>query len=210
MKKLKEEQTIKMKSGFKKHVLEWLGIFTVLAVLYFTGLHTEVIGTMQRALLWTGLFDAKGSEVTTTEGPMLSDAAFNLSLTTADGESVRLSDYKGKVLFINIWASWCPPCIAEMPTIEKLHRNVSDNEDIEILMISLDEDAKNAVRFMERKDYEMPYYFPASRLPSSFQSAYIPSTYVISKDGQIIYKKEGIADYSSRSFRNWLVDQADN
>lgn len=196
------------KSGFKRTLMEWGGIAAVFAVLYFTGLHTEVLGTMQRAMLWTGLFDAEAQEVTTTDGPMLSENAYNMPLTTPQGDKVRLAEFKGKVLFVNVWASWCPPCVAEMPTIETLYNNVSNNQNIKFLLISLDEKQKAANDFMEGKELPMPYYFPTSGMPNVFQSPYIPSTYVVSKEGQIIYKQEGIADYSSDNFRDWLVERS--
>ncbi|HLR32259.1 MAG TPA: TlpA disulfide reductase family protein [Fodinibius sp.] len=197
------------KSGLKRTLLEWGGIAAVIAILYVTGLHTVVLGTMQRALLWTGLFDAEGPEVTSTDGPMLSNADYQLQLTTPEGEQQMLQDFQGKVLFINVWASWCPPCVAEMPTIKTLYNEVSDNENIKFLLISLDEEPEKATHFMESRDFSMPYYFPTSGMPKVFHSPYIPSTYVVSKEGQIIYKQEGIADFSSDSFRDWLVKQAD-
>jgi hypothetical protein len=73
----------------------------------------------------------------------------------------------------------------------------------------MDEKQKAANDFMEDKEFPMPYYFPTSGMPRVFQSSYIPSTYVVSKEGKIIYKNEGIADYSSDAFRGWLVKQAD-
>ncbi|HLR26029.1 MAG TPA: TlpA disulfide reductase family protein [Fodinibius sp.] len=197
------------KSGLKRTLLEWGGIAAVIGILYVTGLHTEVLGTMQRVMLWTGLFDAEGQEVTTTDGPVLSESTYSLPLVTPQGKQMELNQFKGKVLFVNVWASWCPPCVAEMPTIETLYNNVSDNEDIKFLLISLDEEPEKAVAFMKGKEFPMPYYFPTSGMPKVFQSPYIPSTYVVSKDGQIIFKKEGIADYSSRSFQNWLVERAE-
>jgi thiol-disulfide isomerase/thioredoxin len=194
------------KSGLKRTILEWLGIGAVLLMLYATGWHTEVIGTMQRALLWTGLLDAETQIADTTDGAFLSEATYNLSLRTNSGDQFSLQDFEGKVLFINIWASWCPPCIAEMPTIETLYSEVADQQDIAFLLISVDEDQDKATAFMEGREFPMPYYFADTGLPSIFQSSYIPATYVISKEGQIVYKKEGIADYSSASFRNWMIE----
>lgn len=194
------------KSGFKQTLMEWGGIAAVFAILYLTGLHTEVLGTMQRAVLWTGLLDAEGEHITTTDGPILSESSYNLTLSTPDGKQVRLADFKGQVLFINVWASWCPPCVAEMPTIETLYKNVSHNDDIQFLLISLDEDPRKATGFMERKEFSMPYYFPVSGLPQVFRSPYIPSTFVVSKGGKNVYKKEGIADYSSDDFKTWLLE----
>lgn len=204
---MSSDKTSNKKSRFKRTMMEWGGIAAVFAILYITGLHTEVLGTMQRAMLWTGLFDAETEEVTTTDGPTLTENAYNMPLTTPEGKQVQLSDFKGKVLFVNIWASWCPPCVAEMPTIETLYNNVSDNPDIKFLLISMDEKQKDAVDFMEGKDFPMTYYFPDSGMPSVFQSPYIPATYVVSKEGQIIYNHGGIADYSSDSFREWLIQQ---
>src|SRR5699024_3956690 len=111
--------------------------------------------------------------------------------------------------FINVWASWCPPCVAEMPTIESLYNEVSDNEDISFLLISLDEEPEKAVAFMKSRDLPMPYYFPTAGMPQIFQSPYIPSTYVVSKEGKVIFQKEGIADYSSPTCRKWLLEQAE-
>lgn len=62
---------------------------------------------------------------------------------------------------------------------------------------------------MEGKEFPMPYYFPASGLPNEIQSQYLPTTYIISKEGHVIYKNEGIADYSSTNFAQWMIVQAE-
>jgi thiol-disulfide isomerase/thioredoxin len=199
----------KKRSGIKRSLLEWGGIAAVVAIFYLTGLHTEVLGAMQRVLLWSGLHNAKPHKVAAADGPMLSQNAYNMQLATPNGKLVKLEKYKGKVLFVNIWASWCPPCVAEMPTIKTLYDKVSDNDNIKFLLISMDEEKKNADSFMKRKKFPMPYYFPASGMPSVFQSSYIPSTYVVSKEGKIIYQHGGIANYGTKKFRKWLVKQAE-
>ena len=204
---ISNEKNTNTKSGFKRMLLEWGIIAAVVGALYISGLHTEVLGAMQRAMLWTGLFDAEVEEVTTVDGPELPASSYRMIFATPGGDQIPFSDFRGKVLFVNVWASWCPPCLAEMPTIETLYNHVSDREGIRFLLISLDEDPQKAVDFMERKEFSMPYYFPVSGLPQVFQSSYIPATYVISKEGKVIYKKEGIADYSSRTFREWLLQQ---
>lgn len=195
-------------STLKKFFKEWSVIAAVIAILYVTGLHTEVIGTMQRALLWTGIMDAEQPEMTSAAGPYLSRHDFNLLLEDAKGQSVSLKEFQGDILFINMWATWCAPCIAEMPTIENLYQQMKGNPNIQFLMISQDRDPQKAHDFMEDKGFNLPYYFPKSALPDNLQSAYIPATYVISKEGKIVYKKEGIADYSSDSFQNWLNELA--
>ena len=196
----------KKQSGWKRSLIEWGVIFAIGATLYATGLHTEVLGTMQRALLWTGLFDADTSQITTTDGPVLSDSDYQFAMRKTTGETISLSDFRGDVVFVNVWASWCPPCVAEMPTIETLYDNVGDNENIRFILLSMDEEPQKAVNFMKGKDFSMPYYFPASNLPAEFRSQYLPTTYVLSKEGKVVYKKEGIADYSSPNFAQWMRD----
>ncbi len=195
-------------SGWKRSIIEWGVIFAVGAILYATGLHTEVLGTMQRALLWTGLFDADTSEIATTEGSFLSDSDYRFALEKTNGETISLSDYRGNVVFVNVWASWCPPCVAEMPTIETLYDNVEGEDNIRFILLTMDEEQQKAIDFMENKEFPMPYFFPASAIPSEFRSQYLPTTYVLSKEGQIVYKKEGIADYSSQNFAQWLRELA--
>lgn len=196
-------------AGWKQSLIEWGVIFAIGAILYVTGLHTEVLGGMQRVLLWTGLFDADTSQIATTDGPMLSDSDYRFAMETDDGERVSLNDYRGNVVFINVWASWCPPCVAEMPTIETLYDRVSEHDNISFILLSMDEEPQKAVNFMREKDFTMPYYFPASSLPAEFRSQYLPTTYILSKQGKVIYKKEGIADYSSANFAQWMIDQAE-
>lgn len=198
----------KEQSTWKRTLTEWGVIGTVAAVIYFTGYHTEVIGTMQRAMLWTGFFNADTSEIATTDGPVLSAADYDFSMENANGKIISLNDFRGDVVFVNVWASWCPPCVAEMPTIETLRENVSSNDNIRFILLSLDEERQKAVEFMENKDFDLPYYFPASGLPDEFLSEYLPTTYVISKKGQVVYKQEGIADYSSANFAQWMRELA--
>ncbi len=210
MAKKRETDKSSSKKRLKKSAFEWGGILAVIGILYITGWHTEVIGTMQRALLWTGIFDAETTEIEKVAGPDLRSSDYDFTLAQLDGEELRLGKYKGKVLFINFWASWCPPCVAEMPTIENLYGEVGDHEDIRFLLISLDENHQKARNFMERKDFPMPYMFPVSGFPGVFEHQYIPTTFIVSKEGQIVYKREGIADYSSERFKEWMLNLAND
>ncbi|MFW6157345.1 MAG: TlpA family protein disulfide reductase [Balneolaceae bacterium] len=198
----------KKRPNYKRTAIEWGVIGLILALLYFSGLHTPVIGTLQRAMLWTGFFDADTSRIATTDGAFLSENDFNFMMENEEGEETTLEDFRGEVVFVNVWASWCPPCVAEMPTIKKLHENVGggDSEGVRFILLSMDQERQKAIEFMENKDMDIPYYFPASPLPAVFQNEYLPSTYVISKEGQIVYEKEGIADYSSQNFALWMLE----
>ncbi len=120
---------IKKKDKNTKKTLIQYGVIAVVAlILYATGLHTEVIGFAQRGLLATGLRtpnvkniaqnESDINEKTTTSAPTLAD--FNLTLMDEEGRTISLAEFKDKVIFMNMWATWCPPCIAEMPNINKL------------------------------------------------------------------------------------------
>ena len=197
------------KFGLNKDILQWFGIGVVVFILWITGWHTHVIVGMQKAMLYTGLFNARIMDIETADGPFLTDTDYNFSMITGEGNPISFSDFEGKVTFVNVWASWCPPCVAEMPTIESLYSQVSDHQDIRFVMLSVDQERKNASDFMNNRGYSMPYQFPTSTMPNVFNSSVLPTTYVVSKEGQIVYKKEGIADYSSAAFRDWLIKLAE-
>ncbi len=149
-----------------------------------------------------------GQSVSTINGPYLSEEDLSFSLLNVKGEQVQLKELVGKVIFMNIWASWCPPCVHEMPTIQSLYDVVKNEEDIEVVLLSMDEAPEKAIMFLRSRKLKMPNYFPTSALPDVFNSEGLPTTFVISKEGQIIYKKEGAADYSASVFKKWLIEQA--
>lgn len=206
--------------SWRKTLIEWGAIIAVMALLYATGLHTQVLGTMQRGLLLTGLFDAS-PEVSETgdfgmDGPSFTSADYNFSMMRDDGTRVSLSELRGEVLFVNVWASWCPPCVAEMPSIEALYSDIKQQQlasdaplaDITFVLLSMDEARENADSFMSGREAGMPYYFPETRIPQILRGNVLPTTYVISADGQQVYRKEGLANYNSAAFRDWLLELA--
>ena len=196
----------KKKKSTKRTLLEY-GIIAIVALtLYATGLHTEVIGFMQRGLLATGLITPKienkhqneTENVTTPATP----ADFNLMLMDEDGNTLSLADFKGKAIFMNMWATWCPPCIAEMPNINKLYKEMG--HDVAFVMVSLDEDFETAKSFNNRKGFDLPIYTLQSRRPAMYQSTTVPTTYVISADGNLMLTHKGMANYNTSKFRSFL------
>ncbi|MBL6445856.1 TlpA family protein disulfide reductase [Fulvivirga sp. 29W222] len=185
----------------KKQLREWSIFLGIGLFLYFTGLYTDVAALAQRAILSTGLITAD----TELEAPETAD--FDFMIQTLDGQTAKLEDFKGKVIFLNLWATWCPPCIAEMPGIQDLYNKI-DHEDIVFVMLSMDKNTEKPKKFIAKKEYTFPVYIPASRVPDVFRSPSIPTTYVISKDGKIVSKKVGMANYDTKSFRKFLNKQA--
>ncbi len=112
------------------------------------------------------------------------------------GNSKDLSKTKNKVLFINFWATWCPPCVAEMPSIQKLYNHYKNNENIEFYIVS-NERASKVRRFAEAEGYELPFYTNKFKVPAVFESRSIPTTFLVSKSGKIVVSETGAADWSS-------------
>ena len=193
------------KARLKKELKEW-GIFAiVLLTLYFTGLHTDVAAFAQRIVLATGIANPKIER--TIEGPQ--DIAYSFSLTDLNGEQVEFSSFENKVVFVNMWATWCAPCIAEMPSIASLQESLAENDNIAFVMINVEQEHNKARKFMAKKGYEFPVYFSnQSGLPKAFHSNGIPTTLVIDTTGKIAYKKVGMANYDAESFQTFLTDLA--
>ncbi|UCS91694.1 TlpA family protein disulfide reductase [Echinicola marina] len=123
----------------------------------------------------------------------------SLNLVDKNGEAIQLKDFKGKVVVLNLWASWCPPCIAEMPSLEKFY-NQMDTEEIALIMLSLDRDFDKSIAFMDKKAYKMPYYKPTSPLPAPFAVNAIPATFIINKKGELVGLHSGMTDFMSAGF----------
>lgn len=185
----------------KKEIRDWIVILGIFFILYITGAYSEVAAFTQRLVLATGVITP--SELAEKDKV---PADYNFKLLDLQGNSLDFKDLKGKVIFINFWASWCAPCIAEMPSINNLYEEMKDVENIEFVMISLDQDESKARRFIEKKDYDLPFYFPDynNLIPKVYEAPSIPTTFVISMDGIIDSKKVGMANYNTKSFKKYL------
>ncbi len=124
-----------------------------------------------------------------------------VQMVDSKNQPVAFDDLKGKVLFVNNWASWCPPCIAEMPSIQGLKTKLK-GVDVEFVMVSFDEDKSKAKAFMTKREYDFDIYFPGQEYP--FPTSSIPATFIIDKNGKTVMEHVGMADYSSDEIVNQL------
>jgi len=184
------------KRKIKRELIEWGGILLVFAFLYFTGLYKDVAGGLQGLILKTGIIKPD-TEVNIED---VKQANYNFNVIDAEGNIVNVSEWKEKVIFMNVWATWCPPCIAEMPGINNLYNDIN-NDDIIFLLLSVDDDFQKAIDFVNRKEFDFPIYTLHSSIPPVYAGKVLPTTYVISPD---VVQKEGMADYDSKSFRSFL------
>ncbi|MCR5890712.1 TlpA family protein disulfide reductase [Hymenobacter sp. J193] len=187
----------------RKSIISWLPP-ALFALVLFTPLRPIVLGGVQRGLLATGLWKAEVPALVPAKAPVVltSSAAYphNLPLTTLDGKPANLSDLRGKVVFVNLWASWCPPCVAEMPGIHALYKKM-DPKKVAFVMLSLDENPAKAQAMLRRQGYTFPVYFPAGPLAPPFDSNSIPSTVILGPDGQVAARHNGMAEYDTPEFK---------
>lgn len=126
---------------------------------------------------------------------------YNWVLEKNNKDRVEFSEYQGKVVFVNFWATWCPPCIAEMPSLQLLYEDYQDK--IVFLFVS-DEDRETVSGFLNRKQFTFPAYRPLSNAPKPLNGSTLPTTYLIDKQGNIVIQKVGAADWNSEKVRETI------
>ncbi len=128
------------------------------------------------------------------------------SFKNINGETVSLKDLKGKVVVMNFWATWCPPCIKELPSLQKLSKELAGEKDIVFMAIEVDQDIDKAAKFMAKNKYTLPLYTLDSPLPAELASESIPVTVVLAKNGDIVGKHVGMMDFGSEKLKQGLID----
>ncbi len=154
----------------------------------------------------TGIFDSAPPEE--LNGPMISADALNFPMQTTEGDIIRLQDFSGNVVMMTYWASWCSTCRKTNPTIQTL-KDELNRSDISFLLLSMDNVEENAVSYLDENRISLQNVFPRASLPSPLSGASIPTTYVIDKQGRVIYRNTGYANYSRTAFRDWITEVAD-
>ncbi len=120
-------------------------------------------------------------------------------IMAADGSIIDLADLKGKKVFVNLWATWCPPCRAEIPSIEKLQSKL-DKEKVVFVMLSLDDNFELAKRFAKKSKLQLPVYYPAEPLPAIFNINGIPATFIFNEKGELIKANNGMDNYDTNDY----------
>ncbi len=119
--------------------------------------------------------------------------ARDFELMNMDEEKVTLTDYRGKVVLINFWATWCPPCVREMPSMERLNKKIA-NEDFKVLAINQMEDSDQVFAFTGQFEDEPSFeilFDITSKVSQSYIVRGLPTTYLIDKKGHVRYSAVG-------------------
>jgi thiol-disulfide isomerase/thioredoxin len=129
---------------------------------------------------------------------------FGWTLEDIQGKPVKLEDYKGRVIVLNIWATWCVPCVTEMPSLARLAENPRiKSKNVAILCISNDEDSRALREFLKEKPWPMTM-LRSSTFPPGFLTDSIPTTFVIDPAGQIVSVQVGAALWDDPSVIEFL------
>lgn len=139
------------------------------------------------------------SEVSQTN--TLSSADLDYYFEDANGNKVRLKELSDKPVFLNYWATWCPPCVAEMPSIQKLYDDYKDK--VHFVVIS-NENTDVTEQFASKKEFTFPLSKGIAQTPEKLSSSSIPTTFIISKKGEILVAQTGANNWNHKKIRTLL------
>lgn len=180
-------------------VLKPLAWGVVIFVLYLSGALQQLASFAQTAVVKSGLVNA--STVPNSKTPF----DYNFTVKDLEGKKIEFKDFQGKVIFLNLWATWCGPCRSEMPAIQKLYGSI-DKDKVAFVMLSLDKDTQleKVKAFVSSRSFTFPVFMPSGYLADQLQVPSIPTTFVITKDGIIDLKEVGMKNYNTTKFKKYL------
>ena len=137
--------------------------------------------------------------------PVRTQEAPNVMLQTGDGTRVDLSAYRGRVVLVDFWASWCPPCKTSFPALDALYRELSP-QGLEVLAVNLDERRRDADAFLDAHPHSMTVLFdPRGASPVAFGVKGMPSSFVIDRSGAIRFTHMGYSGNVDESYRREIL-----
>ena len=150
------------------------------------------------ALLFASAAAAAG-QAAAESNPVFPD----LELAGADGGSIRLSQLKGNVILLNVWATWCGPCRLELPIVQKMYDRYSDRNFV-VLAVNVDADRKKIDPFLKRHNISLPVYFAAPEDAGQMTAMGIPSTFIIGPDRTLLDQKVGYSPAVEDHWKNLI------
>ena len=174
----------------------------------------QILTTLFLFGIFLFLFTPLGFMVKVHVGRLLSNSAailktemqtpldtYQWQLTNKEGNIFNFETQKGEVVLINFWATWCPPCVAEMPSLQSLYNDFGDR--VTFMFVAKD-DPQRVTKFIAKKEYQLPVYYSKTKEPDILTSKSLPTTYIIDKEGKIIVAEIGSADWNSPKIRTLL------
>jgi thiol-disulfide isomerase/thioredoxin len=129
-------------------------------------------------------------------------ADYDWQLRAVGGDETALHVFKNRVVFVNVWATWCGPCRDEMPSIQALY-DTMEKEGVAFVIVSEEEEYVIS-EFVRNNHYTFPTYTSRGEIPSVFASNGIPVTFVVDRDGRIVLRRVGSADWNEKACQDFL------
>ncbi len=194
--------------GIKRKNMENLKIWlrknastAVLTVLFIIVLvNKDAKAWLMRQVASTGILNSSISEPQKKQNNAAKVSYAGWMLKNEEGKIIDTSALQNKVVFINFWTSWCPPCRAEFPSVQKLYDRYKNNPDMVFLTVNLDDTPAPGKSYLKEKGFTVPFLTPAGNIPDALYSGSLPTTVVLDKKGEIRLHHKGVADYSKDSF----------
>ncbi|MCI0352605.1 MAG: TlpA family protein disulfide reductase [Acidobacteriales bacterium] len=138
-------------------------------------------------------------------GPAIQgEIAPDFTFKDQSGKEHSLSQLRGKVVLVNFWATWCPPCLDEMPSMQLLQRRM-DNKPFVMLALSVDSSWEPVNQFMKQNELTLPVYADFDKRISTLYGTHVfPETYILDKKGKVAYKVVGPKDWTSSEVLKFL------
>ncbi|MGN6342936.1 MAG: TlpA family protein disulfide reductase [Ginsengibacter sp.] len=183
-----------IKPIFQKIKKHWGSIIFYAVILFFV-LNTDAKSWVLRQVIATGVLNTAIKK----DAPIKQQAGTDFSFSSPEGNTLNSSMLQGKVVFINFWASWCPPCRAEMPSLNSLYLTLKNDNRFVFLFVSEDDDRTKASEYLKKNNFSIPMYYRNQVSPEMF-SGTLPTTIVLDKKGNIVMKHTGLAGYDNEKF----------
>jgi len=187
---------------------QWLSFSQLFNLLLLAAFFILLFNPSAKALLMYGMIKIGSFQPALPVVNLKNDSEAKVAdvvLQGFEGKVIHLTELQGKVVFINFWATWCPPCIAEMPTISALYQQLKDNKNIAFIIVDVDHDFKKSRSFLISHDLNLPLYQAAGIIPEAILDGSIPTTLIIDKKGSVVFRHKGIADYSNPKVLSYLT-----
>lgn len=182
--------------NFNKRLIKKVLNYLLIAFLIFIIISPTGKAWILRQFISVGLFKAEIKKDAIKDLPLNSSFSF----IDSKGNINNTAMLQGKVVFINFWASWCPPCRAEMPSINELYKKLQGDTNFVFLLINEDDDKSKADAYLENNHFTFPVFYTSGSVPAYIFKDALPTTIVINKKGKIVLKHEGLAGFNTDSF----------
>lgn len=133
----------------------------------------------------------------------LGDADYSWQVRSLDGTRDSLGHFRGKKLFINLWATWCGPCLAELPKLQVLYDSMKSDTSLVFLFVT-DEPDSALSSFLSQNKYKLPFYLSDKKKPEMYDVKAFPTTFIVNVRGEIVYKRSITAKWNHPSVIEFL------